>query len=105
MAQGSITLSGTVSHGTLRTADLLYRLADELDRVSADDRNLTSEARQNAAILNMSVTGRARNEDIAADVLADLFRRLDEIANEHGMTFGAHPGDGSDFGYWPPESD
>jgi hypothetical protein len=38
--------------------------------------------------------------------VAELEDSLDEIAAQHGLCFGAHEGDGSDFGFWPiPESD
>ena len=33
------------------------------------------------------------------DVLADMFDALNDIAPE-GTHFGAHPGDGADFGFW-----
>jgi hypothetical protein len=38
----------------------------------------------------------------AAYLLEELFDILDEAAPE-GYRFGAHEGDGSDFGYWPIE--
>lgn len=36
--------------------------------------------------------------------LEALFDRLEDLAPE-GYTFGAHPGDGSDFGFWPVEAE
>lgn len=33
-------------------------------------------------------------------VLSDVMDQLDDIASREGMTFGAHEGDGADFGYW-----
>ncbi len=40
----------------------------------------------------------AGREDVL-DVLADMFDALNDIAPE-GTYFGAHPGDGADFGFW-----
>lgn len=38
----------------------------------------------------------------AAYLLQDLFDQLDQAAPD-GFYFGAHPGDGSDFGFWKIE--
>lgn len=40
--------------------------------------------------------------DDAKFLLEGLFDALDECAEE-GFYFGAHPGDGSDFGFWMTE--
>ncbi len=106
---GGFISEGTVSHGTLRTQDLLRSFADELSRVMPfNGSNLASEARQNAEILDMvksdgSDVATDKDHAIASDVLNDLFEQLDTIAHREGFYFGAHPGDGSDFGYWTSE--
>jgi len=44
------------------------------------------------------------NEDCAAEWLAEYAISLTDALNEHapdGFMFGAHEGDGSDFGFWP----
>ncbi len=44
-------------------------------------------------------------ESMKSEVLTiDIFDYLNEIAPE-GCYFGAHPGDGSDFGFWEFEED
>jgi hypothetical protein len=91
---GGFISEGTISHGTLRTEDLLARFADEYERVlpfsgfslAYDARNITSD-------------------EEASEVLTELFDALDAIASREGMYFGAHPGDGSDFGYWRTEDE
>ena len=40
----------------------------------------------------------------AVDILDDLFDVMNGYAPE-GYYFGAHPGDGSDFGFWPIEGE
>ncbi len=97
---------GTISHGTLRTQDLLRSFADECERLMPfNTKDLVSEARANAEILDMfkkdgSPVATNRDHEIAQYVLDDLTSQLCDIANKHEAYFGAHEGDGSDFGFW-----
>ena len=88
---GGFISEGTIIHGTLRTQDLLLAFADELNRVLPFNGNsLANDARR-----------AVDTQDQEADeILLDLFDQLDSIAQREGLYFGAHPGDGSDFGYW-----
>jgi hypothetical protein len=103
---GGFICEGTISHGTLRTQDLLRAFANEYERILPfNGRDLASEARQNADILDMPNQDTPRNNEIAHDVLNDLFDALDTVAHREGMYFGAHEGDGSDFGFWMLETE
>jgi len=85
---------GTVSHGTMRLEDLIPTFIGTLTVHGAfvpagiptdgDDDYYASEKAQ---------------WDLDA-----LFDALDEIAPD-GCYFGAHPGDGSDYGFWPAADD
>jgi hypothetical protein len=98
--------TGTVIHGTMRPQDLIPAFLDEL------------RERDGAAYMQIvfapfgPVPSDAelddRHEwwasDEAADLLETLFDALGTAAPE-GFFFGAHPGDGSDYGFWPMEED
>jgi hypothetical protein len=93
---------GTVIHGTLHPKDLIPALLDELRAVAPD------AYAQLVAMPFGPVPSHVQDEgdssewwdsEDAAALLESLFEALTEHAPE-GHYFGAHPGDGSDFGYW-----
>jgi hypothetical protein len=91
---------GTISHGTLRNEDLLIAFANELERLSSNGAipPIVAEAR---GIAEQLVNGEDE-EEAASEIVNDLCNYLDEYAPDYGY-FGAHPGDGSDFGFWLSE--
>ncbi len=82
---------GSISSGTLRSKDLLPAFAGELELLDAAGRytGLVAESRSVDA-----------DSDEAREVLGDLEQALGELAPPY-CYFGAHRGDGADFGYWP----
>ena len=89
MAYGMV---GTLIHGTMRNEDLLTAFADELERLDASGKH--------AAYINDARDWRGRGYEFANDVLERLFDALDGYAPPY-CYFGAHAGDGSDYGFWP----
>jgi|TARA_Y100000310_G_C20698487_1_gene827448 hypothetical protein len=96
---------GTVSHGTMRAEDLIPAFAVELEY-------LTDNAIPNRAYVttydyrtaNRELVNRANNlvdyeSDTADFILEELFDALNEFAMSY-FYFGAHPGDGADYGFW-----
>ncbi|CAG0985818.1 hypothetical protein PHYC_02017 [Phycisphaerales bacterium] len=81
---------GSIISGTLRPEDLATAFADELESldVSGRYRALVGESRTLDA-----------DSDEGAEVLGDLEQGLNDLAPPY-CYFGAHPGDGADFGYW-----
>lgn len=99
---------GSVSHGTLRAVDLLETFANELDTQirrqpksykRAGARKLIREAIRVQYALEQSDEDCS---DEASETMYALQDALSEFAPPYGY-FGAHPGDGSDFGYWLSE--
>lgn len=86
------TSIGSISHGTLRTEDLLETFSDELARC-APDNPLVAEA--HAMLDQWDDNGPDSN-----DLVGELMEALEEYAPSY-CYFGAHEGDGSDFGFWP----
>lgn len=102
---------GTVSHGTLKTEDLLSSFISELeglmlingDHFAANhadrDRlcNLIGEAQD--VFADDGETIAEDKDETASELVNELCDALSEFAPPYGY-FGAHEGDGSDFGFW-----
>jgi hypothetical protein len=99
--------NSSVSHGTMRTQDLLRCFANELGRFEPLAEHSISEAHFYADRLDrLDFQGKddTATHDQAAYCLAELFDALGQHVPD-GCYFGSHPGDGSDYGYWQAEID
>lgn len=95
---------GTVSHGTLQTGDLLDSFASELEyHVQRNAEEWCSDAGRKERDRFMALIGNARETDpedeFASEIVDELFDALQQFAPPYAY-FGAHEGDGSDFGFW-----
>lgn len=79
---------GTVVSATLRPEDLVPAFLEEMERLGLD----TAGYRERASGLDFET-------EEALFLLDELFDALNRAAPE-GLYFGAHIGDGSDFGWW-----
>lgn len=90
--------AGSISHGTMRTEDLLPKFLEVLQ-------NLNKNAYEKL-VGGLDLNAETNWERFVActpvgadEILESLFDMLDMEAPE-GYYFGAHPGDGSDYGFW-----
>lgn len=82
---------GSISTGTLKTEDLIVRFCDWI----------ASNCVQKPKVYwDVYCDPDAEPEEL----LNELFEFLETLAGHHGFRFGAHEGDGSDFGFWKDES-
>lgn len=95
---------GTVSHGTMRNVDLIPAFLCVLQECN-------SPAWEQLQMQPHPLPPSYALEDPQSDwwnseqadyFVHELFGALDDCAPD-GHYFGAHPGDGSDFGFWPSE--
>ena len=90
---------GSLSHGTMRTQDLLPEFLDAI-RDTAEYAQLIA---QPFGVIPAHAIDDDLNEwwhsEDASFVVDELFDVLDSYAPD-GYYFGAHPGDGSDYGFW-----
>lgn len=101
---------GSISHGTLRIEDLLKTFSAELARLVYPQprgfargsfysrKSLNESANRTAKILRKG-SDAAKHEQLNVLIVA-----LDFFAPPY-CRFGAHPGDGSDFGFWFDDKD
>lgn len=80
----------------MRPEDLIPDFAWELRTLA----KRASRIREFAPLLRESETF---TDETADDILSDLFDALQEFAPPYGY-FGAHPGDGADYGFWLSEN-
>jgi hypothetical protein len=91
---------GSISSGTMLPEDLIPCFASELASIL---REQGAEANKEHVALVREADALEDYEGEEADyILDDLFTALDEYAPAFGY-FGAHPGDGADYGYWLSE--
>lgn len=89
---------GSISHGTLRSQDLIIAFSDELRRLDPDA-DLIKEADATHTLWAAGWTSLYDLEE--ANELVDA---LQDALSEHAPPycyFGTNEGDGSDFGFWP----
>jgi hypothetical protein len=84
-------IQGSISSGTMRPEDLIPTFADTLKELDTD--GAYSDLIKEVGTLTKYDT------DEADFILSDLFDALDALAPA-GCYFGAHPGDGADYGFW-----
>lgn len=95
---------GTVISGTLRNVDLIPAFLEELHAVHSaawEQLQMQPHPLPPSYALEDEKDGWWQSEQ-ADWFLQELFDALDQCAPE-GHYFGAHYGDGSDFGFWPQE--
>jgi hypothetical protein len=100
---------GSVSHGTMRSEDLIDSFIYELQQqkpLSRRHRKLIREIQKrikaSARLERQGAESYYHTEDASEDV-DSLFDALDCYAPT-GFYFGAHPGDSSDYGFWLSEN-
>ena len=88
----------SLSHGTLLNDDLIPTFEEFLELHAPD---VLKEIKSDEDYYYILEFGRYDGET-AYWLLDVLFDKLNDLAPE-GYYFGAHPGDGSDFGFWQLE--
>ena len=90
---------GSVSTGTLRPEDLLEVFAHTLENLTTNGTPLTEAA--HIAYRQLMDD----DDDAAYENASEIIQELEDAINENipvpFVYFGAHEGDGADFGFWP----
>ena len=97
----SAPIFGSISHGTMRPQDLIPRFLKVAESLGA--RFAIHKKTLHCALIAGENHSYWTSEESDLDLIS-LFNALDDVAPA-GHYFGAHPGDGSDYGFWPVEDD
>lgn len=90
---------GSIISGTHRTSELLIGFAAELDYLNGNDA-ATKRVDNLPTVGEGDETAIDESTDAAAELLSSFHDELNELAPSY-CRFGAHEGDGADFGFWP----
>jgi len=93
MTKKPVYFFGSISHGTMRNEDLIPVFADTLEELDKANDGNHSDLIHDANLVEDF------ENDEAYFILEDLFNALDEYSAPY-CYFGAHEGDGSDYGFW-----
>jgi hypothetical protein len=94
---------GTLIHATLRTQDLIPCFLDAVREYAPAEYEqimVSAFGPIPAYVQDEGDSCEWWQSDDASYLLEDLFNILNDVAPA-GYYFGAHEGDGSDFGFWP----
>ena len=101
-----VVQTGTVSHGTMNPIDLVPVFADLLAELSGNNpESPESGLLHDCHKYRNGLINRVNDSDFdetESELVNDLFDALNEYAPD-GFYFGAHCGDGSDYGFWQVE--
>ena len=95
-------LNCTLIHGTHRVCDLVPAFLEVIKNTPEYTQIMQTNDSNLQVIFDPSADDRDErweSDDINYFLNEELFDTLDSYAPE-GYYFGAHPGDGSDFGFW-----
>lgn len=94
---------GTVISGTMRDEDVIPALLAVLD-VHAPEKAIEIRGIYPETIEALGADNKAPNETAVEMLRDDVWAAMEEIAPP-GHVFGAHEGDGADFGFWESEDE
>jgi hypothetical protein len=89
---------GTISCATMKPKDLIPVFIEELKRIDHNN-EYTDVIKEGEQIIQSEDWD---SENTSMYLNEDLWNALDNFSPPYAY-FGAHPGDGADFGYWLPE--
>jgi hypothetical protein len=96
--------AGTCVHGAMQARDLVPAFLETLRSIIADGpESYTVASGVRGRIENASQEPGYYDSEDSDEDLETLLDTLDCIGSKYGFYFGAHPGDGSDYGFWPHE--